>query len=147
MKFARTLFVSFFSATLCSLNFGGMALADVVVVTQAQSGVERLSTNDVTDIFLGRYRKLPSGSRAAPIDQPAGSNLKSEFYRLLVNKDLSEINAYWARLIFSGKTSPPLQAASNAEVLGLLTSVPGAIAYIERKQVDARFRIVLDFPP
>ncbi|MFZ4536026.1 hypothetical protein [Propionivibrio sp.] len=132
-------------SVLLSLNLGGQALADVVVVTRALSGVERLSPDDVTDIFLGRYRKLPSGASAIPIDQPAGSSLKAEFYRQLVNKDLSEINSYWARLYFSGKTSPPVQATSNAEVLSLLARTSGAIAYIERKQADSRFSIVLDF--
>ena len=141
IKLARILLV----ATLLGLNLGGSARADVVVVTSAQSNVERLSPNDVTDIFLGRYRKLPSGISAVPIDQPVGSHIKAEFYRQLVSKELAEINAYWARLYFSGKTSPPVQAASNAEVISLLVSTPGAIAYIERKQVDARFRIVLDF--
>jgi len=38
-----------------------------------------------------------------------------------------------------------VQTASPAEVLSLLVSTPGTIAYIERKQVDARLRIVLDF--
>jgi ABC-type phosphate transport system substrate-binding protein len=151
MKIAHNTFVTLCGVLLLSalLGFvpGRVALADVVVVTSAQSGVERLSPNDVTDIFLGRYRKLPSGESAVPIDQPAGSSLKAAFYRQLVNKEPAEINAYWARLYFSGKTSPPLQAASPAEVLSLLASTPGAIAYIERKQLDARFRVVLDLAP
>lgn len=141
MMIARALL----AATLLMMGFSSLALADAVVVMTTQSAVERLSPSDVTDIFLGRYRKLPSGESAVPIDQPAGSSLKAEFYRQLVGKEPSEINAYWARLYFSGKTSPPVQAASSAEVISLLARTPGGIAYIERKQVDVRFRIVLDF--
>ena len=141
MKFARALLL----IALLNISSAGMALADVVVVTSAQSAVEHLTPNDVTDIFLGRYRKLASGISAIPIDQPTSSSLKADFYRQLVNKELPEINAYWARLYFSGKTSPPVQATSNAEVIRLLASTPGAIAYIERKQLDPRFKIVLDF--
>ena len=141
MPFTSVLLV----ATLLWLSLGGQVLADVVVVARAQGEIELLDPDDVTDIFLGRYRRLPSGASAVPIDQPAGSSLKAEFYRQLVNKNLSEINAYWARLYFSGKTSPPLQAASNAEVISLLARTPHAIAYIDRKQVDGRFRIILDF--
>ncbi|NTV95467.1 MAG: hypothetical protein HGA75_08640 [Thiobacillus sp.] len=117
---------------------------DLVVVVNARSGVDRLSLDDAVNIFMGRYRQLPSGIPALPIDQPEAQPERALFYRLLVNKDLAEINAYWARLLFSGKTSPPHQAKSTVEILDLLARQRGAIGYIERSQVDSRFRIVLD---
>jgi hypothetical protein len=118
--------------------------ADLVVVVNANSGVDKLSRDEVVNIFLGRYRQLPSGIAALPVDQPPTDPAKARFYDLLVNKDLTEINAYWARLIFSGKTSPPLQATNAAEVMDWLARRKGAIGYIDRLQVDARLRIVLD---
>jgi len=121
------------------------AFAEPVVVVNARSGVERLSQDDVINIFLGRYRRLPNGGVAVPVDQPDGSLIKGEFYRRLVNKDVNEINAYWSRLIFSGKTAPPKKANHAAEVASFLISNPGGIAYIERSQVDSRFKIVLEF--
>lgn len=123
------------------------AAAELVVVANAGSGVERLSRDEVINIFLGRYRQLPSGLAALPIDQPAEQPLKAQFYRKLVNKDLAEINAYWARLTFSGKTSPPRQAANAAEVVDWLAHTRGAIGYVERDMVDARIRIVMEFVP
>jgi len=121
--------------------------ADVVVVVNARAGIDRLSSDEVINIFLGRYRKLPSGIAAVPVDQPAGSATKAEFYRRLTNKDLAEINAYWARLFFSGKTSPPLQAGSAGEALQMIATIPGSIGYVERGQVDHRLRIVLELDP
>lgn len=125
---------------------GSTASADPVVVVNARSGVERLSQDEVINIFLGRYRRLPTGVAAIPVDQPENSALRMTFYRKLVNKDLNEINAYWSRLVFSGKTSPPRQATSASEVFSVLSREPGGIAYIERGLVDSRFRIVLEFP-
>jgi hypothetical protein len=69
---------------------------------------------------------------------------KRRFYRLLVNKDLDEINAYWTRLRFSGKTSPPRQAKTQGEILDWLAVREGAVAYMDRSQVDGRGRIVLE---
>ena len=123
---------------------GERAEADLVVVVNARSGVERLTLDEVVNIFMGRYRQLPSGIVARPIDQPEANPAKARFYNLLVNKDLAEINAYWARLTFSGKTSPPVQAKSAAEIIDRLARQPGAIAYLERSQVDPRVRIVLE---
>jgi len=120
--------------------------AEPVVVVNAASTVTRLGQDDVVNIFLGRYRKLPTGDTAVPIDQPENTALRTEFYRKLVNKEPNEISAYWARLLFSGKTSPPLQTATTNEVMLLLAAQPGGIAYMDRSQVDRRFRIVMEFP-
>lgn len=143
---ARTLSIGLLSSALSGL-LGLTAIADPVVVVNANSNIERLSRDEIINIFLGRYRKLPSGDLALPIDQPENSALRAEFYRKLVNKDLNEINAYWSRLIFSGKTSPPRKTETATEVQTWLSANPGAVAYIERTQVDRRHRIVLELAP
>jgi ABC-type phosphate transport system substrate-binding protein len=122
------------------------AVADPVVVVSARGDVQRLDREDVVNIFLGRYRRFPDGSTARPVDQPEFSPTKAAFYRKLVNKDLNEINAYWARLVFSGKTPPPARVASAEEVATFILATPGGIGYLARDQVDARFRIVLELP-
>ena len=123
------------------------AAAEIVVVVDAKSGIERLTQEDVINIYLGRSRKLPTGTVAIPIDQPLADTLRADFYRALVDKNLSEINAYWARLYFSGKTKPPEQAKSAAEVLAHVVGVPGGIGYIDRSKIDDRVRIVLSLRP
>ncbi|MDP2963835.1 MAG: hypothetical protein Q8N54_13840 [Sulfurimicrobium sp.] len=123
------------------------AVAEPVVVVNASSGIERLSRDEVINIFLGRYRQFPSGLAALPIDQPAGHPLKAQFYHKLVNKDLAEINAYWARLIFSGRTSPPRQATSEMEVVEWLVRNRGAIGYVDHSKVDARLKVIMEFTP
>jgi ABC-type phosphate transport system substrate-binding protein len=142
---AMRVFKSVIFLTLLQLGF--WVSAEPVVVVNARSAVPKLSRDEVINIFLGRYRQLPTGETALPIDQPEGSALRSEFYRKLVNKEPNEINAYWARLIFSGKTAPPKEALSPAEVVSSLLAHPGAIAYLERSQLDARFKVVLEFAP
>ncbi len=122
------------------------AHAEPVVVVNAASAVPQLSQDAVINIFLGRYRTLPTGGTARPIDQPENSVVRAEFYRRLVNKDLTEITAYWSRLLFSGRTSPPLQAATAADVLALMMAYPDSVAYVDRSQVDKRLRIVMEFP-
>ena len=126
-------------------GLGSTANAEPVVVVSAASSLRQLSQDEVVNIFLGRYRRLPNGDTALPIDQPESSPVRADFYRRLVNKDLNEINAYWSRLIFSGRTSPPLQASSAADVMVWLLGQPGGVAYVERTQVDKRLRIVMEF--
>lgn len=120
------------------------AMADVVVVANPRSGIDRLSRDEVINIFLGRFRQLPSGLSAQPVDLPATQPEKAIFYLWLVNKDLAEINAYWSRLIFSGRTTPPVQAKSTEDVIDFVAKTPGGIGYVERSKVDGRVKLVFE---
>ena len=116
----------------------------LVVAMNAASGVSSLSREQVINIFLGRFRQLPDGTMARPIDQPSGDPAKADFYQRLVNKQLAEIRAYWARLVFSGKTSPPQQAKSADDVVQWLLDEPGAIGYLRSGQLRPELRAVFD---
>ena len=133
------------------LAFGPLASAwaDLVVVTNPKSGIDRMSREEVVFVFLGRWRQLPSGIAAVPIDLPIDSPERAAFYRQLVSKSQSEIKAYWSRLMFSGGARPPISPDSREEQIRILASTPGAIGYLDRSAVDNRMKIVFDFslPP
>ncbi|PXF32351.1 hypothetical protein WH50_05345 [Pokkaliibacter plantistimulans] len=116
----------------------------LVVVVSAQAAITQLDRYQLINIFMGRYRQLPGGGEAIPLDI-GKSEQKALFYQLLVGKPLADINAYWARLIFSGKTRPPRQVDSAEQALQQVAANPTMIAYVQRSQVDARFRIVYEF--
>lgn len=120
------------------------AQAELVVVANPHSGIDWLAEDDVINIFLGRYRRLASGIAAEPVDIVDDSTLRARFYRRLVNKSLPEINAYWARLVFSGKTRPPHRVGSSEEALRFVASQSGGLAYVERAKVDRRVKIVFE---
>lgn len=120
---------------------------DLVVVVNAGSGVERMSREEVINLFMGRTRKLPTGLTALRVDQTGSSPDRAHFYRALVGKELSEINAYWARLLFSGQASPPRQLNNEGEVLEFLRRHRGAIGYVDRRHVDRRLRVVYEVGP
>jgi ABC-type phosphate transport system substrate-binding protein len=144
MKTLRALiFAPLLTMLLATQAFSAVA-ADWVMVANHKSGITRLTQDEVTHIYLGRYRRLDSGLTADPIDQPDDSPLKAHFYRHLVDKSLPEINAYWARLVFSGKTQPPRTAHSPDEALQWVMRQPGALAYVERSRVDSRVMVVFE---
>ncbi len=116
----------------------------IVVVANPAAGVDALSRNDVINIFLGSFRQLPSGVAALPIDLPPGHPARAEFYRLLVGKNQAEINTYWARLIFSGKTRPPIQAERVEDAVSMVQGSVGAITYLERSKVSGKLKIVFE---
>ena len=131
------LMVSAFSATADSL----------VVIAHPNSGISFFKRTELVNLYMGRTKKLPSGITALPIDLPNNFIQKESFYRQLVNKPLPEIQAYWARLLFTGQATPPRQADSMDEVLDLVSHNEGAIAYINSSVVNPSVKIVFEFKP
>lgn len=129
------------------LAAGAATARDLVVIVNPASGVDQLSRDDAINIFMGRYRKLPSGLIAFPIDIGSQTAQRRQFYQLLVNKELGDVDAYWARLVFSGQTSPPLQVPDDKTAVQLVAGNRSAIAYVERDQIDNRVRVVLELEP
>lgn len=127
-----------------ALPLATMAEEELVVIANPSSGVDKLTRDEVIDIFFGRRRQLPSGIAAMPLDLPASSPEKARFYRRLVGKELSEINAYWARLVFSGRTQPPSQAQNTEEMMSLVNNNPGALGYVGKSDVGPRAKIVFE---
>ena len=119
---------------------------DMVVIVNAGSHVHSLTRDQVIDIFMGRFRQLPSGATALPIDVDDPAE-RQTFYERLVHKNLAEIGSYWARLVFSGQATPPFRAPNSRAALKLVATNPDAIAYCYRSAVAGRVKVVLDLKP
>ena len=115
-----------------------------VVIVHPDSQVRSLTRDEVINLFMGRHKRLPSGLVAIPVEQAEPPATRARFYQLLVGKDLPDINAYWARLLYSGQAQPPRQAASAEEVLEFVAANKGAIGVVDGARVDRRVRVVLD---
>lgn len=120
------------------------AHADVAVIVHPNNKLESLAPQQVQDIFLGRTRTFPNGKFALPIDQ--SSELRADFYRMLTSRPIAQINAYWARIIFTGQASPPLQLPDDTAVLQTVRENEGAIGYVNQSSVDESVRVVLELP-
>ena len=134
-------------ALLSSGSARGADPASIVVIVNPASGVDKLTRDEVIDIFLGRYRKLPSGRVALPIDVTEEGTQRERFYQLLVKKSPAEMSSYWARLVFSGTSSPPFQVPDTQTALDLVGSNPNAIAYVDRSAVTSKVKVVLEIKP
>lgn len=134
---------------LCSVWLASslFAQAPLAVIVQTGSPVKQLTKGEVLNLFLGRQKHLAEGVPALPVDQVSPESIWAGFYRLLVNKELSQINTYWARLHFSGQSRPPRRFQSSEEVINFVASHPGAIGYVEEGKVDRRVRVVLVLKP
>lgn len=124
------------SNTCSSENYS----SDIAIITNVDNDNLQISQSEAINIFMGRYRRFPDGTKAIPIDN---NSIKDMFYMELVNKSPSEIKAYWATLIFSGRTQPPKSLEDTNHVINVIKQEPQAIAYIPANQVNNKVKVLL----
>lgn len=127
------------SMLLLSVN---ASTTEFVVVVNKDNTINTLSKREVIDIYMGRYLTFPDGEKSQPLDLPAQSALKNDFYKKLVNKNEQKINAYWARLLFSGRAKPPSPSTSVEDALNKVAASQFAIGYIPRSQITDAVKVV-----
>lgn len=125
-----------------SLGSGAVA-AEVVAVVSAKSVATHLSREQIASIFLGKTSVLPNGASIVPIDQVEGSASRDEFYAKVTGKSGAQIKAYWSKIIFTGRGTPPLQVPDSMTVKREIIEDPHAIGYIDQSLVDDRVRVLL----
>ena len=133
-------------ALLAALLLSAHAVhAEVAVVVNAKNTVAGLSPREVQDLFLGRTRAFPDGRHATPVDQ--SSPLRAEFYQALTARPVELVNAYWARLVFTGQASPPPRLPDDGAVLKAVRENEGGIGYVNPARLDKSVRLLLLLKP
>jgi len=126
------------------LLLAASAQADLAVIAHPKNNIDRMTPQQVQDIFLGRTRTFPNGRFALPIDQYSPS--RAAFYQRLTGRPVEQINAYWARIVFTGQASPPLRLPDDAAVVQTVRENEGAISYIDTIHLDKTVRVLLLLP-
>jgi ABC-type phosphate transport system substrate-binding protein len=120
-----------------------VSFAQVAVVAGAKSDAAAMNADQVAALFLGKSDKLPNGNTASLLDQPGGSATRDLFYEKVAGKSAAQVKSVWARLVFSGKASPPKEVTNSAEVKKAVSANPNAIGYIEKSAVDSSVKVLL----
>ena len=110
-------------------------VAEIVIIGNLENNQQTLTALQVKDIFMGRTRAFPNGEFASPYDQ---LGLRTKFYQSLTNRPIEQINAYWARLMFSGQTSPPKKLADDESIIKKVQENKGAIGYINKENLNEK---------
>lgn len=124
--------------------FASVAQAEIAVVVHP-SNAASLDASSLSRIFLGKMKSFPGGSQAVPVNQSEGSSATSEFNSKVLKKSGSQLKAYWSKLVFTGKGTPPKAIGSDAEVISLVSSNPNLIGYVDASAVTGDVKVVAKF--
>ena len=120
--------------------------APLAVVVGARSPVQRVTLDELRELYLRRQRLWADGSRAIPVNLPPDSPHRELFSRRVLGRSTRDLVSYWNTRYFDGIT-PPTVLPSTSAVRAYLATEPGAIAYLPAHEVDAECRVVLRIAP
>lgn len=132
---------------LCSLAMfsANIIHAETAVIVSSSNTNTSLDSDTVSRIYLGKSSSFPSGDQAVPVDQSEGSATREAFNDSVLGKSSSQLKAYWSRLIFTGKGTPPKEVGDDAAVKSLVAANPNMIGYVDSGVVDDSVKVVLTF--
>lgn len=129
---------------LLCLGLQSYSWADGVVVLNSGVMVDRLTREQVADIFLGRTNFLPNMEKIVPLEDLETTAAYRDFHANVTRKNLTQLNAHWAKMVFAGRASPPQEL--NAEAAKKLVETSRVyIAYIDRSQVTTKMKIIYEY--
>jgi len=130
------------SIVLTSITFcSAIALADVEVIVHP-SNAAALDQDTIQRIFLGKTRAFPGGGEAVAISAKDGTAEANEFTEKVLAKTPKQLKAYWAKMVFTGKGTPPRQVESAAEIVKLVSSNPNLIGFVPAGSAGGGVKVV-----
>jgi hypothetical protein len=124
---------------IAAIGASSVALAGEIVAVMAP-GAAPLTKDQVSNVYIGRSKEFK------PLDLPASSPLRAAFYRKATDRDLIQVRAVWARVMFTGEGQPPKEVADEAAVKKAVAADPKVIGYIDKSSVDSSVKVVLELP-
>lgn len=127
------------AAALLLLSLTSVAVAEVAVIVNP-SVTEAPSRSDVTNIFLGKDKSLKG------LDQKGWNPTKEKFYARMTSKSETQLKAYWAGLVFTGKGQPMASVADDAAMVAKVAAEADAIGYVDSAAVNDSVKVLFTLP-
>ena len=119
------------------------AFAEIaVIINPANSST--LDQNEIKKIYLGKSKSFSNGTKVNPANQE-GNAVADEFNDKLLGKSGSQLNAYWSKLIFTGKGTPPKKLNNDQAVIDFVAANADAIGYIASDKVTGAVKVVATY--
>lgn len=142
MKLSNMITGLFLSLLMFSAN---TTYAETAIIVSSSNANSAMDSNTISRIYLGKSLSFPNGDQAIPIDQNEGSATRDTFNDSVLGKNSSQLKAYWSRLIFTGKGTPPKEVGDDDAVKKLVAANPNMVGYIDSAEVDDSVKVVLTF--
>jgi len=108
---------------------GPAAAGTIVVVANPALPVETLTVEDLRAIYIGE-RTYVARVKVNPVQYSGADAVSEAFLRAVVGMSPNQFEIYWVKEIFHSGRLPPRQAENAAEMVRVVSIVPGAIGFV-----------------
>ncbi|ATC94030.1 phosphate ABC transporter substrate-binding protein [Pseudoalteromonas tunicata] len=119
-------------------------MAEVAVVVHPSSTVT-LDQDEIAKIYLGKTKSFANGNKIDIASLGDGDPITSEFNEKVLKKSSSQVNAYWSKLVFTGKGTPPQKVDNSAAMINFVASTENAIGFIDANKVTDGVKVIAKF--
>ncbi len=120
----------------------GLHSAESAVVVIAHKTTPVMDANTISRLYMGKAIEV-DGVAINPVNLSSGTELRTRFMTQVVGKDDDAYIAYWVVRRSIGRGFPPKELTSAAELILYINNTPGAIGYIDEKDVTSDMHILL----
>ncbi len=142
MKRFFILLFSLVALILPTSNHTSALADDYMVIVNLENPQTSVSKSSVSKLLLKKTSRWEDETPALPIDLDSRSPVREKFSKDVHGRSVSSIKSYWQRQIFSGKSVPPPEASSDADVVQFVASNRGAIGYVSGNANVAGVKVV-----
>lgn len=128
---------------LATLLLAPLSVNAAIAVVVHPSNQTSLTQEDLVRLYTGKLSAFPDGSSAVPVNLADSVALRADFDQKALGRSSSQVKAYWSKLVFTGKGTPPKEVVSDNEVLTLVASNPNLIGYVSAAAVSDKVKVLL----
>ncbi|HKU25699.1 MAG TPA: hypothetical protein VJQ54_09530 [Candidatus Sulfotelmatobacter sp.] len=142
-KIAGVLVLCFSLLVMCGVVTAQGHDVDVAVVVNPDTPVSDLSLADVRKVFLGDRQYWTSNIPVVLMIRAPVARERDVVLKIIYQMSEARFKQYWIAKIFRAESaSAPKVVYSNSMANDLVTAIPGAIAFIDSREVRPGAKIV-----
>lgn len=114
----------------------------LVLVTQSQSPIDKLTQSQVRMIYL-KKRRFWGDMKLVALNLPPQNDLRKTFENNTLNMNAVQLDNYWIKEHYKGYR-PPYRVETVESMILFIKKVEGAIGYIPINEVDKDLKVIYE---
>ncbi|WP_027671661.1 phosphate ABC transporter substrate-binding protein [Rheinheimera baltica] len=130
------------SILLCMMLMGSAHASIVVIGNPANTN--SVSAEELQRLYTGKSSSFANGDSVVPLNLSDANALRASFDEKAMGRSSSQIKAYWSKLVFTGKGTPPKEVNTEEEMVKLVSNNPNLLGYVSSGTDVSSVKVLLN---